>query len=320
MKKYNNKKIVLNIIILTYNKLDYTKRCLDSLQKNTSKEYLNDVFVVDNASSDGTDKYLEPLKWIRATLNKENLGFAKACNQGAEKAAGDILIFLNNDTEVQKGWLEPLLKTLEDEKVAIAGSKLLFPDGLIQHAGVVISDDHIPRHIYYRESADRPYVNKEREFKVVTAACMAIKKEVFEEVGGFDEIYKNGMEDVDLCLKVFHKGYKIMYCPDSVVTHHESVSSGRHKYDIQNLDTFLARWGQEEPDEQKYYEEDKRSWAYKADRRLVNKYYNVYYAQRPFFLQLPGYLYRIFHKFMTVVMLVIKLDFYELAQRMRRAK
>ncbi|RJO61532.1 glycosyltransferase, partial [candidate division WS5 bacterium] len=248
--------------------------------------------------------------------NKENLGFAKGCNQGAQVAKGEILLFLNNDTEVQVGWLESMLEVLKDKKTAIAGSKLLFPDGLVQHAGVAISNDHIPRPIYYREGADRPYVNKRREFKAVTAACMAINKEVFKEVRGFDEKYINGMEDVDLCLKVFHEGYKVIYCPQSVVVHHESISSGRHDKDIKNMDIFLEKWGSEVPNEQKYYKEDGRSWFYKKDKELVNKYYNIYYDRKPLLLQVPGYLYRIFHKFMTGLILFIKFDFKELKIRL----
>lgn len=308
----------IKIIILTYNKLSYTKKCLRALRRNTFEEFLGDVVIIDNNSTDGTQDYLKKIDWINLVENKVNTGFAKGCNQGAKLAKGDILLFLNNDTEVRKGWLEPLLKALEKKEVAVAGSKLLFPDGLIQHAGVVIASDYIPRPIYYRESADKPYVNKQREFKAVTAACMAIKKDVFEEVGGFDETYINGMEDVDLCLKVFHKGYKIIYCPKSVLTHHESISSGRHDYDVKNMDIFLDQWGDEEPDEQQYYREDGRSWFYRVDRELVNKYYNIYYDQKSLIAQVPGYCYRFFHKIVTGLRLLVKLDFDELKKRMAR--
>jgi GT2 family glycosyltransferase len=318
LKKIKNKDKSVSIVSLTYNKLDYTKKCLNALHKNTPKEYLDDVIVVDNNSTDETQSYLKSLKWVRLIANKENLGFSGGCNQGAKAARGDILLFLNNDTEVRRGWLEPMLEALKNEKVAVTGSKLLFPDGLVQHAGVVIANDHIPRPIYYRESADRPYVNKEREFKVVTAACMAIKKKVFEEVGGFDEVYKNGMEDVDLCLKVFHQGYKTIYCPKSVVVHYESISHGRHEYDVKNIDILLKKWGQEEPDEQRYYKEDGRNWFYRRDRELVNKYYNVYYGEKPIPLQIPGYCYRFFHKMMTGLSLVLTLNFGELKQRMSK--
>ncbi len=320
LNKSKNQSEDVSIVILTYNKLGYTKQCLKALQKNTPKQYLNDVVVVDNGSTDGTQQYLKSLEWVQLIANRDNLGFAKACNQGAEKAVGDVLVFLNNDTEVQKNWLEPMLSTLKDKKVAIAGSKLLFPDGLIQHAGVVIASDHIPRHIYYRDGADKLYVNKQRNFKAVTAACMAIKKNIFEEVGGFSKEYINGMEDIDLCLKVFHKGYKIMYCPKSVIIHHESVSRARHKYDIQNNDLFLEKWGDEEPDEQKYYDEDGRSWFYKKDRELVNKYYNIYYDQKPIVFQAPGYLYRFFHRVMTAIGLILKFDIKELRQRITKVK
>ncbi len=308
----------ISIIILTYNKLDYTKKCLEALRKNTPKEFLKDIIIIDNKSSDGTQEYLRKIDWINFVENKINTGFAKGCNQGAKLAKGDILLFLNNDTEVQKGWLESLLKVLEKKDVAVVGSKLLFPDGLIQHAGIVIANDRIPRPIYYRESPDRPYVNKQREFKAVTAACLAVKRDIFQEVGGFDETYFNSMEDVDLCLKIFNKGYKIIYCPESVIIHHESVSPGRHDYDIKNNKLFLKKWSNEEPDEQKYYKEDGRSWLYRKDRELVNKYYNIFYDQKPLILQIPGFCYRFFHKAVTGISLLLRLDFQELKKRVAK--
>lgn len=262
----------VSIIIPTYNGLALTKKCLESLKKNTPELYLGDVVVVDNGSTDGTVEYLASLSRIKPIFNRKNLDFAKACNQGAKKAIGDIFVFLNNDTEVQKGWLEPLLETLREKNVAVVGSKMVFPNGLIQHAGIVISKKYIPQHIYWGKKANLPYVNKKREFQAVTAACMAVKKEVFKRVGGFDEGYINGLEDVDLCLKAKGLGYKVYYYPESVVVHHEGMSQDRFKEVGHNEKIFLEKWKDKiEPDEAKYYLEDGLGRFYSKKRIIKDK-------------------------------------------------
>lgn len=248
---------MVSLIVISYNKKELTRKCLDSIFAGKNKGLIEEVIVVDNASTDGSVEFLKKQKNIEFIQNRKNFGFAKANNIAAQKAKGDILIFLNNDTEVQTMWLEPIVKTFEEKKnIGAVGVKLLFPDGLIQHAGLAFYPDHIARHIYYRARADKPRVNKEREFKAVTAACIAIPKSVFFEVGGFDEEYINGMEDVDLCLKIKQKGYKIIYQPKSVVIHHESVSPGRFNHSQHNADLYMSRWRDVKPDLHEYLKED----------------------------------------------------------------
>ena len=120
---------ICSIIIPVFNRLQLTKQCLDAIIANTPQN-LYEVIVVDNASTDGTKNYLSSLNdaFIKIITNKMNLGFAKACNQGAQAASTEYILFLNNDTEPQKGWLQPLIDILvNDSTVAAAGSKLLFP-------------------------------------------------------------------------------------------------------------------------------------------------------------------------------------------------
>jgi GT2 family glycosyltransferase len=233
----------ISIIIPICNRKEYTQKCLESIIAFGSK-YSFEIIVVDNASSDGSGDYLKSLEdKIVSIHNEENKGFAKACNQGANAATGDFLLFLNNDTIVTENWMDILSEELDnDPTVAIAGSKLLFPDETIQHAGVVFSKDKIPYHIHYREKKEKQYVNRKRAFQAVTAACMIIRKDIFEKVGGFNEAYLNGYEDVDLCLKVRSIDKGIMYCPNSVVYHYESVSEGRDNNYKENLDLFLRKW------------------------------------------------------------------------------
>lgn len=241
-----------SIIIPTFNRLDMTTRCLAALRKNTDPK-LADLIVVDNGSSDGTTTFLREQQQagrLRTQLNQENVGFARACNQGAALAATPTLVMLNNDTEPEPGWLEPLLAALDgDPRVAAVGAKLLYPDRTIQHGGVALVD-HRPRrdpllalHLFVSLPEDHPSASRPRPARAVTAACMAIRRNAFEAVGGFDEGYWNGYEDVDLCLEFAAHGWTIQYEPRSVVIHHESQSGPeRFRRAQQNVARLHAKW------------------------------------------------------------------------------
>ena len=180
---------------------------------------------------------------LKAIMNQKNLGFARACNQGAKAAKGKYLLFLNNDTIPQPHWLEEMVRTAESDKnVGIVGNKLLYPDGTIQHAGVVVWKNRRPYHIYKDCPGDLPAANIERDYQIVTAACMLVRKEMFDDVGGFDERYFNGLEDVDLCLKVGQKNKRVVYNPKSVVIHLESQTEGRQDYMDANRVLFEQTW------------------------------------------------------------------------------
>jgi len=311
----------ISIIVLSYNKIELTKKCLASLKKNTLDGILVEIVVVDNASTDGSVDFLRSLKWIKLIENKENLGFSRANNQGAKESRGDILVFLNNDTEVRSGWLEGITEIFETEKnVGAVGIKLLFPDGKIQHAGLIISKDKVPRHIYYRENMDKPYVCGMREFQAVTAACIAVPKKVFEEVGGFDEGFKNGLEDVDLCLRIREKGYKIIYQPKSVVIHHESMSPGRFKGNLHNANLYMKKWGDKViPDEHEKYREDGFGWLYILTQDLKNMAYSGdEYGTVPLHIKIMKVIYIPIQKTVTVVTLILKGDFKTLRQKTKK--
>ena len=265
------KEVRCDIIIPVYNSLGYTSRCLNAIKDNT--DYPNyKVIVVDNASSDGTDEYLRNREDIELISNSENAGFARACNQAADGSNAELLVFLNNDTKVHKGWLTELVKTLSDPSVAIAGSKLLYPDGTVQHAGVVFDKhDRIGYHLYSGQPGEAYYVDRERDFQAVTGACMMIRRDVFGREGGFDETYVNGREDIDLCLKVSQSGGRIVYNPRSVAVHYESKTAGRKDSDIENINRFISVWqGRIEPDEDKYYNQDgfMVEWTTRNDYQL----------------------------------------------------
>ena len=241
---HEKKSFIASIIIPVFNKVELTEQCLVHLAEVTT-DVSYEVILVDNASTDRTGAFLATLRGdIRMIRNEENLGFAKACNQGAGAARGRYLVFLNNDTIPCKGWLRALIDEVETHpETAIVGSKLLYPDGTIQHAGVVFSRDvFLPYHLYRGFPAETPAVNHRREFQCVTAACMLVRPDVFTAVGGFDEEYRNGFEDVDLCLKIGERGGRIVYQPRSVLYHLESQSPGRKDHEEHNSQRLLARW------------------------------------------------------------------------------
>jgi GT2 family glycosyltransferase len=244
-----------SIIIPVHNQASLTKHCLEVLLKDDSEE----VIVVDDGSTDDTPRMLAKFGTaIKMVAQPTNSGFAASCNRGASAAKHDYLVFLNNDTIPQPGWLRALQRHAnENPQAAIVGARLLYPDHTIQHAGVVICQDRYPRHIYTGFPADHPAVRKSRRFQAVTAACMLVRRSAFEAVGRFDEAYRNGFEDVDLCLRFGGRGCEVHYCAESIVVHLESMSPGRFKSDRHNVARYRERWmSQVHPDDLQYYLED----------------------------------------------------------------
>ncbi len=248
----------ISIIIPVFNKLDFTKKCLSALKVNTNPD-IYEIIVVDNASTDGTARFLASLNSlsIKIITNEKNEGFAKACNQGAKAASTDYLLFLNNDTEPQQGWLEPLLNIIShDDSVAAVGSKLLYPDGTIQHGGILIVDDRknndplLARNNHVNKPATAPEANEPATYQALTAACLLIRKAAFQKAGAFDEEYWNGYEDVDLCFTLREQGGKLVYQPESVVIHHESKSGPeRFSKARENIARLHKKWlGKIKPD------------------------------------------------------------------------
>ena len=222
-----------SIIIPAFNRIDMTIACLTALYEHTD-DY--ELILIDNGSGDATHDLEGPDIVIR---NAENLGFARACNQGAALASGDVLIFLNNDTEPCPGWLKPLLDALKAPNVAVAGSMLTYPDGRVQHAGVGLRGSG-RTYEAFNMTDPRPF----GDVAAVTGACLAIRREIFNDLGRFDEGYWNGYEDVDLCLRVREAGYRIVYDPDSIVIHHESASGPeRWSHVRENVERLQKRWG-----------------------------------------------------------------------------
>ena len=235
----------VSIIIPVFNKCDLTVQCLKALAESTKKTP-HEIIVVDNASSDSTPKRLTEIGMsnLHVIRNETNRGFAGACNQGAAAAKGKFFLFLNNDTIPVQGWLEPLVEEMRaNANVAMVGAKLLYESGQVQHAGVAFArETRSPFHPHRLLRMDDPRVNVRRELQAVTAACVLVRPKVFQDCGGFKEDYRNGYEDLDLCLEIRKRGGVIVYQPKSIVIHLESQTPGRMKFDNENRALFFSRW------------------------------------------------------------------------------
>jgi GT2 family glycosyltransferase len=234
----------VRIVIPVFNQASLTESCLYAIAGNTDDDPDYEAVVVDNGSTDWTRYLLHAFEGdIQVVNNDQNLGFAQACNLGNEGANAEYLLFLNNDTEPQQGWLEEMVALADsDPQIGIVGAKLVYPDsGQIQHAGIAMING-LPEHVYRGLEADDPQVNQLRDYDMVTGACLLIRRAVFNQIGGFDTDYLNGVEDVDLCLRVREAGFRVVYCPTSLVVHHEGQSEGRYDRVQENLQRFMGRW------------------------------------------------------------------------------
>jgi GT2 family glycosyltransferase len=249
------------VVIPTFNGAHLLSTCLESLFAHPPEHCEMRVVVVDDASGDGTvELFADHEPELMMVAHSANKGFAISCNDGAAAAGEvDFLIFLNNDTVPLPGWLDALVDEAEDDpKVGAVGSKLLYPDGTVQHAGVIIGQDRWPRHLYAGFPGDHPAVDRSREVAAATAACLLIRRESFDALGGFDTAYVNGYEDVDLCLRLgAERDEKIRYCARSVLYHLESVtrwSEERTSGVEHNSQLFEERWHDRiEPDDFAHY-------------------------------------------------------------------
>jgi|GEM_PF-4041889 len=235
----------VSIILPLYNACHFTEHLLEELVSPTEKTSY-EIIAVDNHSSDGTRDILNRYsRSIRSILNDTNRNFSGACNQGAAAAKAEYLLFLNNDVEVFPGWLDEMVTILkENEDVAVVGNLQFYPGcERVHHAGMCFNEYPYP--IHYLEGIDSsdPRILKDRIVQCVTGSCLLIRANVFRHIGGFDEGYRNGYEDVDLCLKVGGLGHKIMYSSRSSIIHHVSRSPGRNRWGVENERKFFERWG-----------------------------------------------------------------------------
>ncbi len=238
----------VSIVIPTFNKVELTVQCLETLRATAPEA---ETIVVDNASTDGTPAFLaaeHEAGRIVAILNPENRFFGPASNQGAVAATRELVLFLNNDTVPRPGFLEAMVECLDsDPAVGAVGSRLLYPDGRVQHAGMRFDSEGRPFHPWRLAAADDPAVLVDRDCPSVTGACLLLPRALYFEIGGFDEDYVMYVEDVDLCLRVWAAGRRVRYCAHSVVEHLESASTDdlarRDALVVAGWSRLHERWG-----------------------------------------------------------------------------
>lgn len=234
----------VSVIISVFGQLEYTKCCLAQLEETLSGKLDYEVLIIDDASKDGTVDFLKDLgEPYRVFFNEKNQGFAKNNNLGAKEARGEYLCFLNNDVFVQGDWLSPMLRVFEEKKkVGIVGNvQRLYGSLRYDHMGIVFSSQAKPIH-YGQNFFHRPFKGEIRQWSAVTAACCVTSRKQFLEFDGFDEIFLNGCEDIDLCLRMAEEGLIHYVVHDSVVEHVKCASEGRRTHNKRNTESLLDRW------------------------------------------------------------------------------
>lgn len=242
----------VSLIVLNYNKPQLTLECVQSIWQHT-EGWRYEVVLVDNGSADESVAQLAPLgvaaQLVRVGVNRF---FGEGNNIGFEASRGRYVVFLNNDVTVTPGWLAPLIDRLEaDATMGATGPMMIYPDGRLQEAGAQVHADGSSEQFGKGGNPDDPAYAQQRDVGYVSAAAVAMRRETFAQVLGFDLCYEPAYyEDADLCMKIRQMGLRIVYCPDSRIVHHENATSRDFAKQLsigpvirRNRAQFVARWG-----------------------------------------------------------------------------
>jgi len=253
MKEEKGPQITVLVISLCQ-KLDMLKSCIFALSRVKTPIKVKVLLQADAENIEKARREVSsvPFPFHLEVLKKEEAStFAKNCNTLAEGTETPYLLFLNDDTFVREDFLFAPLRVMEaDKDVGIVGSKCLYSDGLIQHAGIVFfarEGYRVASHVFIEYEGDHWLASVPREMQAVTGACFLIRRSLFEEFNGFSTEYENGWEDIDLCFRVrFEGSSKVVYCPSSVIIHHANQSRKSSEFDQKkNVETFLSHWSEE---------------------------------------------------------------------------
>ena len=223
---------LVSIIIPTRNKKALLQTTLESIWSRTDYDRY-EIIVVDNQSTepDAVD-YLASLR-SRCQVQQWShpFNYSALNNFGVTHSRGEQLLFLNNDVEVTQGdWLTAMLEHAQRPDVGAVGARLLYADGRIQHAGVVVGINRVAANAFRswpgQTMGNLRLADVSRNCSAVTGACMMVPRRIFDEVGGFDERLRVVLNDVDLCLKIRQRGYLVVYTPHASLYHYEGSSRG----------------------------------------------------------------------------------------------
>ena len=236
----------VSVIIPTRDKIELLRPCIESLESKTLyKNY--EVIVVDNNSVEPvTQDYLKKLDQKHKVLTySAPFNYARLNNFAAEHASGEYLLLLNNDTEViAPEWMTALLEHAQRPEVGAVGAKLLFPGGIIQHAGVIVGINGLAGHAFRFQHSSASYCGLAdviRNCSAVTGACLMMRGELFKQLGGFDEKLAVGLQDIDLCLRLRELGYLNIYTPYACLYHVEMATRGSRP-PLKDEHLFKKRW------------------------------------------------------------------------------
>ena len=236
----------VSVIIPTCAAHGYIETCIKTFRART--KYTNyELIVVDNIPT----KQLAWKVWVAQNADKvvdmpDAFNWSVFNNRAAAVADGEFLLFLNDDIEItQDDWLDVMLESAQRPEVGLTGPRLLYPDGKVQHAGMFLATNGIGRHAFRFAAPDEPgyfgLAQTQRNVMAVTGACMLMRREVFERLGGFDEAHQIVNNDLDFCLRVHKAGLLTVYTPHATLTHHELASRAGLK-DVFNSAHFDSAW------------------------------------------------------------------------------
>ncbi|MBC3763779.1 glycosyltransferase [Quadrisphaera oryzae] len=264
----------VTIVIPVHNQVAFTLLCLQSIEEAQARNTTTfEVVVVDNASTDGTRELLDSLSGdVRTVRNEENRGFGDACNQGAEVARGEFVLFLNNDTAVTGDWLDVLVAAMdEDARRGAVQPKLLYPDGRVNDAGGLVFRDGVA--VVYGKGhlhPSAPELDVRRAPDYASGACLLVRSTAFREIGGFDHRYAPAYyEDTDLSFALRAAGWTVLYEPAAVVIHVEGATAGTDTtagfkaHMPRNQRLFAEKWADELRHRPAFTPEAIDAWAHR---------------------------------------------------------
>ncbi|HKP97817.1 MAG TPA: glycosyltransferase [Fibrobacteria bacterium] len=236
---------MVSIVILGFNQVEYTKKCIESIRKYTRQKY--ELILIDNGSKDGTEAFFRSIPGAKVVRNGENLGVSKGWNQGMRLAAGEYILILNNDIIVGPDWLENMVRLAEsDPSIGLVGPR----------SNYIAGPQAVPDVPYESEGEIQGFIRKWQgehalsaaEFQFIKGFCHLIPRRVFDKVGFYDERFgKGNFEDDDYCMRVRVHGYRALFADDSFIHHYGSVSFNQESVDwralmIENRRKYELKW------------------------------------------------------------------------------